>query len=181
MNDPHWRERQSAIRKFYADRAGLLSDPNEWGIDAYEWERLTVYMTPIEAALWHDIREQNVVLYPQFPVGPYFVDFGNPAAKVAIECDGVRWHLDKQKDAARQRAIEAMGWTVYRITGRDCFTEPEETEDEYGNPVYTSSIAYRFVKSIAERHGIKRLFKREPAVHVFDALLSRYSPKEQAA
>jgi very-short-patch-repair endonuclease len=88
-------------------------DPYELG----EW--LTVF-TPIEFSIWQDIRCWGLDLWPQLPVGRFFVDFGNPVAKVAIECDGAAYHQDKAKDAARDQELEAMGWTVIRIPGWQC-------------------------------------------------------------
>lgn len=76
--------RLKAIREFYgmAWKDIKAAGATEWGIDPYEvdWIRL---FTPIEFALWHDIRNANAVLYPQYPVGRYLVDFGNPVAQVA--------------------------------------------------------------------------------------------------
>lgn len=143
-------DRQIALRQFYAmaDKEIKEAGASEWGIDAYEVDWLSVF-TPIEYALWHDIRGHNCILYPQYPVGRYFVDFANPVAKVAIECDGASWHQDAEKDASRQAEIEALGWTVYRITGRDCKTDFNEETMEPG-------AAKKFIKRIAAMHGIRR-------------------------
>jgi hypothetical protein len=88
-------------------------DPYEIG----DW--LSVF-TPIEFAMWQHIRCKGLDLWPQLPVGRFFVDFGNPVAKVAIECDGAAYHQDKAKDAARDQELEAMGWTVIRVPGWQC-------------------------------------------------------------
>lgn len=152
------RERFSGIRAFYAGfGAALLLEPDEWGMDAYEWTSCKhIRLTPIEQALWHDIRAVDIVMYPQLPVGRFFVDFGNPAARVAIECDGEKWHQDKEKDARRDADLAAMGWSVYRIAGRDCLTDTEELRDEHGRLKIELGTARRFVQSIAEKHPICR-------------------------
>lgn len=152
------RARFASIKAFYAPHVrAMCIRSDEWVIDAYAWDsRVGIQLTPIEFALWSDIRAVDAVMYPQFPVGPFFVDFGNPAARVAIECDGKRWHTDKEKDAHRDRALNAMGWTVYRISGRDCFTDTEESEDEYGRTVITLSTARRFVQDVCNKHPIQR-------------------------
>ena len=41
--------------------------------------------------------------YPQYPIGKYFVDFADPVKKIVIECDGKKYHQDKEKDKRRQR------------------------------------------------------------------------------
>lgn len=128
------RERFQNIRANYRRHqamvdAGLLgwfdSDPYEVG----DWPSV---FTPIENALWCDIRMYGLDLWPQFPVGRFFVDFGNPVAKVAIECDGAEWHQDQAKDAARDQELESMGWQVIRIPGWQCvkrILDREEAED----------------------------------------------------
>jgi very-short-patch-repair endonuclease len=143
---------RTAIRAFYAAcRLEVMACRNEWAEDdAYAWDHIgRIEMTPIERWLWSDIRSVDAVLYPQYPVGPFFVDFGNPVAKVAIECDGAEWHKDKQKDAERDAHLAELGWTVYRITGKECRTQYDQDKGTVG-------AAYELVKEIAERHRIRR-------------------------
>lgn len=72
--------------------------------------------------------------------------------EAAVECDGARWHVDAEKDADRQQQIEALGWSVYRITGRDCMTDAEEADDDLGRTVVRAGAARRFIRNIAARH-----------------------------
>lgn len=116
-----WRKRFSDIRWNYAQYAELVRQGKaSWcANDSYRiayWQDL---FTPIEAALWHEIRRQNLAMWPQLPVGKYFVDFGNPELKIAIECDGEEFH-DWEQDARRDREMQAMGWQLYRIPGWRC-------------------------------------------------------------
>lgn len=139
------------IRVHYANwredifRAGR----NEWGGDAYDWDIGFIHMTPIEDWLWTHIRACDAVLYPQYPVGRFFVDFANPVAQVAIECDGAAYHTDKAKDAARDAQLRAMGWAVYRISGSDCCND---NDPETGAP----GRAHQFIQRICDEHGISR-------------------------
>ncbi len=136
------------IRKHYAKaNSFILKTPrNEWAIDPYAWNGV-LELTPIEQALWCDIRQADAVLYPQYPIGKVFVDFANPKAKVAIECDGHHFHLDKEKDAQRDALLQSQGWHVYRISGSGCMTEQD---DETGE----KSIARRFIDVICSNHRI---------------------------
>ena len=117
MHAPDW----SAIRAHYRKAQALIlaERKDEWAIDAYEWDGI-VTLTPIEESIWTHIRTSSAIFYPQYPVGRFFVDFANPVAKVAIECDGAEFHKDKAKDAARDQALHAMGWKVYRVPGHIC-------------------------------------------------------------
>lgn len=139
------------IRAFYREHeAEIMAEERcEWGISAYEWDNGMLRMTPIEAWLWSDIRQCNAIFYPQYPVGRFFVDFANPKAKVAIECDGHQYHLDKAKDNDRDVILNDIGWTVYRVPGYVCATEDDP---ETGNP----GPALRFVREIADCHRLSR-------------------------
>jgi hypothetical protein len=139
------------IRVHYANwRADILrAGRNEWGGDAYDWDQGFIHMTPIEDALWEHVRACDAVLYPQFPVGRFFVDFANPVAKVAIECDGAAYHQDIEKDAMRDAQLQALGWTVYRLRGRDCV---RNDDPETGEP----GAARQFIQQICDAHGISR-------------------------
>jgi very-short-patch-repair endonuclease len=90
--------------------------------DQYIIADWTVLLTPIEAAIWSDIRCYGLPFWPQFPVGRFVVDFADPVRKIALECDGAAYH-DADKDARRDALLADMGWRTYRIPGRDCFDE----------------------------------------------------------
>ena len=87
--------------------------------------------SPIEMMAWYDIRGAGTPLYPQYPVGGVFVDFGNPWAKVALELDGKAFHeggLDRERD----EKLLALGWHVYRVPGKESFGDfPEDVRDSY--------------------------------------------------
>lgn len=140
-----------AVRAFYDEEGPkIMAGPsNEWAIDAYAWDDAGISMTPIERWLWQDIREANVVMYPQWPVAGFFVDFANPVAKVAIECDGREYHLDKEKDGRRDAKLAALGWTVYRITGADC-------REDFDEETMAPGAGRQLVDLIAGNHKVKR-------------------------
>lgn len=142
----------SAIRSHYSEITPLImkSPVNEWATDPYAWDGAKmINLTPIETWLWSDIRACDAVLYPQYPVLSFFVDFANPKAKVAIECDGSAYHQDKAKDAARDKKLADAGWTVYRISGSDCRKECDEITGAL-------SIPHLFIQRICDIHGISR-------------------------
>ncbi len=59
----------------------------------------------------------------QFPVGSYRIDIAivrDGCQRIAIECDGERWHSGEQKlieDLERQTVLERLGWKFIRIRG----------------------------------------------------------------
>lgn len=182
MSKPDWNR----IHEFYRRNTLAIYEagPSMWGIDMYAWEyEAGVQLTPIERALWGDIRACAAVLYPQYPVGSRFVDFGNPVARVAIECDGAAFHVDAEADAARQAEIEAQGWIVYRFTGRECFFGDTEEETDFGTVKTIHSPTARRVREIAEAHGI-RLWcppgRRKPG-GLAPSLVARLNARDAAA
>lgn len=142
---------QWEVAKWFWDkhRERILAAPkNEWAVDPYAWSEW-IQLTPIEEALWTDIRQTNSVFYPQWPEAGFFLDFANPRAKVAIECDGAAWHTDKEKDARRDEKLRGLGWSVYRFPGWQCKTDFDE---ESGTP----GEAYQRIDRIARAHKLRR-------------------------
>ena len=69
--------------------------------------------------------DQGYHVTPQWPVGAYRIDMvvqGN-GRKLAIECDGDRWHPEEKiaDDMARQAILERLGWQFVRIRGSQFF------------------------------------------------------------
>lgn len=61
------------------------------------------------------------------------VDFAYPEPKVAIECDGLAWHLSKdafEKDRRRDIELQMAGWVVLRFTWTRLRWQPEDVARE---------------------------------------------------
>lgn len=124
-----------------------------WAVDPYAWDGSGIEMTAIERAVWADIRQAGLVLYPQWPASGYFLDFASPSAQIAIECDGRQYH-DAQRDRIRDARLMAGGWIVYRIPGYVCLGDAQEQTDGDGRVTVTPSQCLRMIEQIGERHGI---------------------------
>lgn len=136
-----------SIRAFYvASDSAIKARPLEWGVDPrmYFWRQM---LTPIEAAMWEVLQASGQKFYPQYPIGNFFVDFAHPAARLVIECDGAAFHQDRKKDALRDAQLNAEGWTVFRITGRECMQDEDEDSDEQ-SPIW--KFAKRVTKFVNE-------------------------------
>lgn len=120
--DADWTERLNAARQFYRTfDAEIRARKTSYGIDPYVITE-TLGLTRIEAAMWEAIRDAGVVMYPQYPIGPFVCDFANPHIKVVIECDGAAFH-DAQRDARKNKWLAKEGWFLYRVSGRQCMQE----------------------------------------------------------
>ena len=70
-------------------------------------------------------------IIPQWKVGAYRIDMvaiGNNK-RVAIECDGERWHGEHklEEDMIRQSILERLGWKFIRIRGSDFYRNKAQT------------------------------------------------------
>lgn len=72
-------------------------------------------------------------LRPQYEVGYYRIDiivYGREGQKVAIECDGDRFHSSEEairNDYDRQKLLGRLGWQFIRIRGSEYFRDPKST------------------------------------------------------
>jgi len=66
---------------------------------------------------------------PQWAVGAYRIDLvvEGQARRLAVECDGERWHTPEQlnRDLERQAVLERLGWVFIRIRGSLFFRDPD--------------------------------------------------------
>lgn len=99
-----------------ADRDGPLRDKCQSGFELEVFDEL--------------VRRGYRVL-PQVPSGGYFIDFvveGSEGRRLAIECDGDRFHGPGQwaDDMSRQRVLERAGWTFWRCFASSFVRRREE-------------------------------------------------------
>jgi len=85
----------------------------------------------IERRIWSRLRRRQVDGWKfrrQHPIGPYFVDFYCPAAKLVIEFNGLSHDDDRQwaYDQRRQAWLEAQG---YRLLNLSFETEQVQVDD----------------------------------------------------
>ena len=79
-------------------------------------------MTPWERKLWYDyLRNYPVRFQRQKAIGAYIADFYCAKARLIIELDGGGHFTPEQRDAdaVRTNALEAMDLTVLRISNLD--------------------------------------------------------------
>ena len=79
-------------------------------------------MTPWERKLWYEyLRNYPVRFQRQKAIGNYIADFYCAKARLIIELDGGGHFTPEQRDAdaVRTNALEAMGLTVLRISNLD--------------------------------------------------------------
>jgi len=75
----------------------------------------------------------NYRVRSQWQVGHYRIDVVVEGAgkRLAIECDGDRWHPPDKlgEDLERQAILERLGWTFVRVRGTEFFRDPNRSLD----------------------------------------------------
>ncbi|MGD1837584.1 MAG: AAA domain-containing protein [Nitrososphaeraceae archaeon] len=86
-----------------------------------------------EVDVFNDIVNKGYSVKPQYEVakGKYRIDlvaFFPDGTKIAIECDGDRWHgADRfQDDMLRQKVLERCGWQFFRVRGGEYYSNKEK-------------------------------------------------------
>lgn len=75
----------------------------------------------------------NYRVRPQWQVGHYRIDLVVEGAgrRLAIECDGDRWHPPEKlaEDLERQAILQRLGWKFARVRGTQFFRDPDRALD----------------------------------------------------
>lgn len=87
--------------------------------------------SPFESAVAKHLAARGYHLVQQWKVGAYRLDMVAVCGKqrVAIECDGERYHSGEEKiraDMERQTILERLGWRFIRIRGSEYYRNPEK-------------------------------------------------------
>lgn len=88
--------------------------------------------SPFEVSVATALSDRGYHLVQQWKVGSYRLDIVAVCGekKVAIECDGERWHSGEEKireDMERQTILERLGWRFIRIRGSEFYRDSKKT------------------------------------------------------
>jgi very-short-patch-repair endonuclease len=95
--------------------------------------------SPFEAEVLKILTAGGYRVTPQWKVGAYRIDMvvEGGGRRLAIECDGDRFHYDKvEEDLARQALLERLGWTFARIRGSEFYRDKTVDRTQAMQPVY---------------------------------------------
>jgi very-short-patch-repair endonuclease len=123
-----------------------------------------------EVDVYNDIINKGYNVIPQYEIakGKYRIDlvalFSN-GTKIAIECDGDKWHGPEQyqDDINRQRDLERCGWEFFRIRGYEYYSNRKKALE----PLWK-----RFEKEEA------KIISRSPKKEVIDQKEEREIPSQ---
>ena len=113
-------------------RKGLIDYCNNYKSRQVEFENNVVKAeSEFEKKVMRYLIERGYNLTPQWEVGAFRIDMVVSCKdnRVAIECDGERWHGENklEEDMNRQSILERLGWRFIRIRGSEFFSNEDET------------------------------------------------------
>jgi very-short-patch-repair endonuclease len=87
--------------------------------------------SPFEEAVYDELVSRGYRVRPQVRASGYFIDMvveGENDNRLAIECDGDRYHPPEKwdEDLQRQRVLERAGWRFWRCFGSDFYRNRAE-------------------------------------------------------
>ena len=107
-----------------------------------------------EVDVYNDIVSKKLSVIPQYEVakGRYRIDMVTllpDGTKIAIECDGDKWHgaEQHQNDIMRQKVLERCGWQFFRVRGYEYYTNREKALEPFWNMI--SVLEEKEIESIA--------------------------------
>ncbi|MFM0013711.1 hypothetical protein [Paraburkholderia sediminicola] len=123
-------EQRTKIARNYATLADELEyNREDWSrIDPYQIADWAGILTSPEFGAWQDIRSSGLPLWPRLPVGNFIVSFGNPAAKVALQC-GIEYDGIAASELHADHWLKQIGWRVFRASAEQCTRVMESPAD----------------------------------------------------
>lgn len=166
-----------------------------------------VYNTPIERKIgtqpepfdswfevdvYNDIVNKQLSIIPQYEVakGRYKIDMVAllpNGTKIAIECDGDKWHGPEQhqNDIMRQKVLERCGWQFFRVRGSEYYTNREKALEPFWNMI--RPILEKQIEPVSDLDSQESIIqedkeiKTESFVDVQNPLLQTNTDKEETS
>jgi transcription elongation GreA/GreB family factor/very-short-patch-repair endonuclease len=95
-----------------------------------------------EVDVYNDIVSKKLSVIPNYEVakGRYRIDMVMllpDGTKIAIECDGDKWHGPEkhQDDIMRQKVLERCGWQFFRVRGYEYYTNRKKALEQLWNMI----------------------------------------------
>lgn len=152
--------RRSLIEHFHAPFAAETSLADD---------RRAKCESPFEREMFDLLVERGYRVDTQVPVGTKRIDMvveGGNDCRLAIECDGDRYHGPEQwpDDMARQRMLERAGWTVWRCFASRFVRERQAVIDELVAVLAARGIVPEIGRDLPpSRHTEHRRWRSVPA------------------
>jgi very-short-patch-repair endonuclease len=128
--------------------------------------------SPIESVLYMQLVVDGLlppILQAQWSVEPYRLDFAIPDGKIAIECDGAKYH-NASYDTYRDRKLGELGWIIFRFSSREILERPDVCSDKVHSQYPWKTIHADMASTSQKFIELVKLFSR--ADYIFDEKLA---------
>jgi very-short-patch-repair endonuclease len=174
------RDRMYLVRSVEADdlsaadrfRRSLIAHfGTPFGQDEQRVEELrTLCESDFEREVYDELTQRGYLVVPQVRVGQYRIDMvveGSQDARLAVECDGDRYHgIDKwADDMNRQRVLERAGWVFWRCFASAFIRRRNEVLDDL-----LSALAERGIEPIGAQGAPQSVHVERRVVAALDGL-----------
>lgn len=91
------------------------------------------HITEIEKLIRDELIKRGLAFETQYRVLGYWIDFAFPDVKLAVECDGGRWHSTKEqifRDTKKDERLRNIGWTILRFKGKEILNNTKGVVDK---------------------------------------------------
>ena len=120
--------------------------------------------SPFEVEVCQYLAQHGFDYTQQYPAGAYYIDIAMKGKKVAIECDGDRWHSTPEQvanDMERQTILERLGWQFIRIRGTKYYSNKEGTMKWVLNKLQELQVFPKSVKTAITVDAVTETIKTE--------------------
>lgn len=115
------------LLEYAYDIAARTTQTLEVSLPVDEHNRVVPFDSLFEQRVYNQIAARGYSIKPQVLAIGYRIDLVVEGVdqKVAVECDGDHWHSGEviKADMARQRNLERVGWTVFRVRESDFYAD----------------------------------------------------------
>lgn len=108
-----------------------------------------------EVSVYNEIIKKGYEVIPQYEIanGKYRIDLAiilSNGAKIAIECDGDQFHGSEQfdRDNARQKVLERVGWQFFRIRGSAYYADKKRSLEDLWTLLEMNEMSLTEVKTL---------------------------------
>ena len=116
----------------------------------------------LDPAYRNELRSQHVIDYYDMPVT--IPDFAFPKDKIAIYCDGYKYHADSdsfQKDRQQSRELQLQDWSVLRFSGSEILHDTESV---------VATIQQAIKQKAAANANKQRRFNQRPKAETWEII-----------